>query len=129
MAQHNLSALLYTGKGVPQNYMESGKWCRQAAEQGNTKAQYDLALMFARGRGVLQDNTLAYMWFSLAATAGHNDAAKERDSIAKKMTREQIAKAQELAAKWKPSKPKILIKDTRLNTALSTYSLQGQTKK
>ena len=69
------------------------------------------------------------MWFSLAATAGHNDAAKERDSIAKKMTREQIAKAQELAAKWKPSKPKILIKDTRLNTALSTYSLQGQTKK
>ena len=37
------------------------------------------------------------MWFDLAAYNGDKDAATAKDSITKRMTNEQIAKAQELS--------------------------------
>ena len=38
------------GEGVPQNDAEAAKWWRRAAEQGHTKAQYNLGAMYAKGR-------------------------------------------------------------------------------
>jgi TPR repeat protein len=79
--------------------------------------------MFARGEGGLkQDHIQALMWFSLSAAAKSNlvngdpstlaesfdpsiaaYAGKQRDTIAAKMTLEQISQAQRLAAAWKPA--------------------------
>ena len=43
------------------------------------------------------------MWYSLAAAKGDKDGEKNRDSIAERMTLTQIAKAQNLARKWRPN--------------------------
>ena len=50
-----------------------------------------------KGNGVIQDMVHAHMWFNIAASRGHEDAKKNRDIVSKRMTKEQIAKAQELA--------------------------------
>jgi hypothetical protein len=44
------------------------------------------------------------MWFNLAAAGGIKDAAHNRDLLAAKMTRAQIAEAKSRAAAWRPSK-------------------------
>ena len=48
------------------------------------------------------------MWFDLCAARStglkHKKYSKARDSVAKKMTSSQIAKAQGLAREWKPKK-------------------------
>ena len=60
--------------------------------------------MYKDGRGVPQDDVLAHMWFNLAGSNGHKDAAKKRNMMEKKMTPSQIEKAQEMARNWKPKK-------------------------
>jgi uncharacterized protein len=44
------------------------------AEQGNVKAQFNLASMYHSGRGVTQDYKEAVKWFRLAAEQGYMDA-------------------------------------------------------
>jgi len=46
---------------------------------------------------VLQDYTKAHAWYNQAATKGNAIAAKNRDTVAKLMTPQQIADAQKLA--------------------------------
>jgi TPR repeat protein len=55
--------------------------------------------MYYEGKGVPQNYKLAYVWFSLAAAQGHENAKKARDIYAKKLSPQQIVQAQELAAK------------------------------
>ena len=55
------------GEGVPLDDKEAIKWYRLAAEQGNAKAQYNLALMYDNGEGVPQDYKEAIKWYRLAA--------------------------------------------------------------
>ena len=62
------------GQGVPQDYAEAIRWYRQAAEQGNAEAQFNLGLMYAQGQGVPQDHAEAVRWFRLAAEQGNTDA-------------------------------------------------------
>ena len=85
------------------------KWYRLAAEPGHAGAQNNLGIMYQKGQGVPQDYVQAHMLFNLAASRfstseaeGRNQAAKNRDIAASKMTPEQIAEAQRLAREWKP---------------------------
>jgi uncharacterized protein len=97
-AQHNLGWMYRGGEGVPQDYKEAVRWFRLAAAQGLADAQRSLGQMYAEGKGVLQDYTRAHMWFNLAGSAGEDDATTDRDILAlKKMTFQQIEKAQEMA--------------------------------
>ena len=101
--RHTLDAMYDLGQGAPENYQaERSKTIRRAADQGNAKAQYSLGLAYTLGRGVPKDDVLAYMWFSLAAAQGDNDAADMRDEDALGMKPDQIAEAQRLAREWKP---------------------------
>ncbi len=70
------------GRGVPQNHAEAAKRYRNAANQGNSKAQYNLGLMYAKGYGVPQDDVRAHMWLNLAGSHGNIQAAKNRDFVA-----------------------------------------------
>ena len=90
--------------GVPQDYAEDVKRYRTAAVQGDASAQNNLGYMYELGRGVPQDYVLAHMWFNLAAAKGDKDAVEPRARVARKMTDAQIAEAQGLATKWKPTK-------------------------
>ena len=51
--------------------------------------------MFENGEGVAQDYVKAHMWFNLAAIDGNSRTTGYRDIVAKKMTPDQIEKAQE----------------------------------
>jgi len=74
------------------------KWYEVAAEQGYSKAQHNLAVMYVKGYGVAQNYVTAHMWFNLAAANGEVAAIKGRDDLAKLMTPQQIAQAQQLAS-------------------------------
>ena len=103
-AQYNLGVIFFKGQGVTQDYAEAMKWFRIAADQGHVRAQTGVGLIYDLGRGVTQDYVQAHMWYNLAAAQGQKDAGKWRDSLAEKMTPEQIAEAQTLARYWKPKR-------------------------
>lgn len=104
-AQMNLGSAYRHGQGVQQDNNEAVRWFRLAAEQGETLAQNNLGVMYAEGRGVLQDNVMAHMWFNLSASQGNPRATKNRDTVASRMTTEQIAEAQMLAREWAAAHP------------------------
>jgi len=56
--------------------------------------------MYAEGEGVSEDYVLAYMWFDLAANQGFGPSDNYKATLAKKMTPDQIAKAEEMSADW-----------------------------
>ncbi|WP_269433186.1 hypothetical protein [Dethiosulfatarculus sandiegensis] len=77
-------------------------WYREAAEQGRSDAQYNLAVIYSMTTP--KNNILAYKWAHLAASADNSQAIKFKDEIAGNMTPAQITKAKRLAAEWKPKK-------------------------
>ena len=103
-AQYRLGFLYEKGQGVPQDYKEAVKWCRLSAEQGDVEAQFTLGLMYDFGQGVPQDYALAHMWFNLCGSSGDVNCVDKRNIVEKKMTKQQIEKAQEMARNWKPKK-------------------------
>ena len=98
-AQLSLAVLYEDGLGVSEDYQEAVNWYLKAAEQGDAEAQFNLALLHEDGRGVPQDNVLAHMWLSIAMINGDEDegGAKNRDSIATRMSQDAIEKAQAMA--------------------------------
>jgi TPR repeat protein len=105
-AQLFLGIMYQDGRGVPQDYAEAVTWYRRAAEQGIAEAQNNLGYMYDNGHGVPQNYVLAHMWFNLAASQGHevslgsgDDESGNRDIVARRMTSEQIVRAQALAAR------------------------------
>ena len=104
IAQFNLGTMYARGRGVPQDKTESVKWYRLAAAQGLAIAQYNLGYAYAHGEGVPKDNAEAVKWLNLAAAAGDTDAVKNKNIVAQKMTKEQIAEAQRLSTAFKPTK-------------------------
>ena len=95
-AQFALGVMYARGRGVPEDAAEAASWFRVAAQQGNPRAQRSLALSYASGIGVPMDLVLAYMWLSIASANGEN-VSERRDDLESLMTREQIARATELA--------------------------------
>jgi TPR repeat protein len=93
------------GQGVPQDYAEALKWYHLASDQGYADAQFSLGGMYADGRGAPRDYVLAHMWLNLSAAHGNQRAAEKRNTIARRMTSAQIAKAQKLAREWRPKWP------------------------
>ncbi len=96
-AQFSMGVMYREGRGVAQDYRAAVNWFRLAASQGHADAQSSLGEMYASGRGVIQDYIYAHMWFNIEATNGDEFSLKNRDIVARMMTREQIARAQELA--------------------------------
>lgn len=56
------------------NYQQALKSCTAAAEQGDSVAQYALALMYRDGQGVEQDHEEAFRWYRAAAEQGNVSA-------------------------------------------------------
>ena len=96
-AQTTLGERYHKGRGVRKNHKEAVKWYHKAAEQGDAAGQYNLGLMYRIGRGVPKDYVAAYAWYRLAAYSGMKEGSRSREIIAKEMTPEQIAEAQELS--------------------------------
>jgi uncharacterized protein len=112
-AQFHLGYLYHIGRGVVQDHVEAAKWYGKAADQGYPSAQFNLGVMYGLGQGVPQDDILAYMWSALSASRfliseseKRDEAVKTRESIAARMSADQITEAQRLAKEWKPQHEK-----------------------
>jgi TPR repeat protein len=103
-AQAYLGWLYSVGRGVPQHYLLAAKWYYRAAVQGHGCAQFALGLLYNKGQGVQKDLVLAYMWLSLSASQAVGEdrdfKVRIRDSVASKMTVNQVEFAQHLALRW-----------------------------
>jgi uncharacterized protein len=104
-AQFRLGCLYTFGQGVPEDHALALRLFRLAAEQGDADAQNNLGGMYAEGLGVAADQVEAYMWFELAASAGHETAIRNRAYLAEAMSAAQIARAEDLARKWRAARP------------------------
>ncbi|WP_374250268.1 tetratricopeptide repeat protein [Xanthobacter sp.] len=108
-AQGMVGYLYENGKGVPQDFVVAAQWYGCAAEQGDPTAQYLLGLAYDKGRGVPIDVVLSQKWLILAAArAGKQERdtfTRIRDAVRTKMSRAQIAAAQEQAILWMPAPP------------------------
>ena len=105
-AQFFLGNMYYKGIGVPQDDGAAYKWFKKAAEQGLTRAQNNLGTLYMRGLGVSRNNTRAFIWLHLTAMQGDKVGIKNRDLVAKIMSKNQLRKAQELALECKKKKYK-----------------------
>jgi TPR repeat protein len=107
-AQATLGFMYANGRGVPQSYDVAVDWYLQAAEQGDPTGQYLLGLMYDKGFGVTRDVILAHMWLNLAAAhaprQNRENVLRLREAVASKMTRAQIAVAQQLAVDFVPGR-------------------------
>jgi hypothetical protein len=97
-AQSALGFMYNEGAGVSQNYTKAIKWYKMAAKQGNLFAQFTVGYMYLEGQGVVQNYVKAHMWFNLAAVNANINAKNLRDLVAKEMTPQQIAQAQQMAS-------------------------------
>ena len=78
---------------------EGTRLMRRAADMGMPAAMANLGILYLRGQGVPQDYVLGYVWLARAVAAGLDDAIELRDALASRLSPEQIAEAQTLAAK------------------------------
>lgn len=93
IAQISLGFDYANGNGVPQDYAEAVKWYRMAADQGYAEAQLNMGVMYYNGQGVPQNYSEAYVWLSLAAAGGQENAIKNRDMAAEKLSPAELAAA------------------------------------
>lgn len=103
--QFNLGVLYRDGRGVTRDLAEAARWFRKAAEQGIAPAQYNLGLMLRDGLGVAQDQVEGLKWLSLAVMYVHEERrvrySEVRDLLAQRLSRQQVADAQNRVRGWK----------------------------
>ena len=96
--------MLTSGVGIEADLAQAAYWYRNAAEQGLTDAQYNLAMAHFRGAGVTQDYVEVFKWFHIAASysrgADRGQYAASRDAIATRLTPEQVSDARQRAQTW-----------------------------
>lgn len=100
IAQSNLGIMYKEGSPVDFDENAAFNWFSKAAEQGDAIAQQNMGLMYAQGVIFPKDYPLSYMWLSLSAAQNNAAAIKFKDQLEKKMTPEQITKAQQLMTDW-----------------------------
>lgn len=111
-AQFALGELHFHGRGVGQDYSEALKWYLRAARQGHAPAQYVVGAMYQEGWGLKRDYVEAYAWFTLAAAkreqvlavSDRMDPEAARRTLADKMNRHQIERAEKKAEAWRPGR-------------------------
>ena len=104
-AQMVLGVMHEKGEGVAEDDAKAVYWYRKAAEQGDDGAQQALGEMYLKGEGVPQNLVKAYAWMNIATAQAHEILMKPilekyKSFVEKRMTPEQIAKGQELAAEY-----------------------------
>lgn len=85
---------------LPKNLKESLKWHLILANEGIIDSQYCAGMMYLDREGTPESYIDAYAWLSLAKTQGHDFAGNELEALKPKMTNQQIADGQALAARY-----------------------------
>ena len=72
---------------------------RASAQAGDVERQFELGELYEFGFGMPHNDVPALTWYIVAADNGHPKAAKRRDLIKQRLTRDQIAEAERESAK------------------------------
>ena len=87
------------GADTPKDYRQSFRWYLKAAEQGMSKAQAQVAFMYAYGQGVTKDLAESYAWYNIALENGYWQAREWRNEL--RLTPDQLAQAKSISKKIK----------------------------
>ena len=97
-SQSLLGYMYASGTGTTKDRKRAFYWFNRAAKQGDAKAQCYLGMYYSFGEGgALQDYAQAYAWWNVSASQGNTIAKESMGKLSKKMSPDQIAKAQELS--------------------------------
>ena len=102
---YRLALLYQSGRGVSVDHARAEELHRKSSELGLSVAQIHLGRLFLMGHIVAKDDVSAFMWFTIAAAYGNEDAPGLRDLVAVDMTRDQIDLAERKARKWLEAHP------------------------
>ncbi len=131
-AMHNLAVLAADGgnAGKP-DYATAAQWFKKAAEYGVRDSQYNFAVLLARGLGVQQNFVAAYMWFSIVAAQGDDDAARKRDDVGARLNANELAAAKALADAFRAKTPDPSANDVEVPNGgwISSVPSSGTTNK
>ena len=97
LAKHypfELGVLYASGWGVAKDQNEALLWYRKAAENGDRRAQYNLAAAYFEGDGVPVDYAAAYFWLKL------RDMGQGVDAVGDFLTLEERTEIENRARKW-----------------------------
>lgn len=99
-AQFNLGALYYTGSGTAVDFDAALRWYTSAAQAQHPIAQYNLATMYENGEGTPLDLVQAYFWANASQYNEYSEATTLLQTLAAKMTPEQVTAARGVFARW-----------------------------
>lgn len=96
-AEELIGVMYALGLGVEQDHVRAFDWYLRSAMKGHPGAQSGVGWYYELGLGMpAPDLVRAYLWYRLSTIGGDPDAALSVTEVARKMTREEIAKAHEL---------------------------------
>lgn len=102
-AEELIGVMYALGLGVEKDPERAFEWYLRASMKGHPGAQSGTGWYYELGIGLpAPDLVRAYMWYTLSAIGGDPDAAISLEEIAKRMTPEQIGRAQVLIDDYKP---------------------------
>ena len=102
LARYNLGMLILGDGSREANTKNAARHIEQAAKQGVTAAQNQIAIMYARGVGVESDRETALAWFEIAAGMGDDQAIGNRNRFAATLSPDARAKAKRRARAFRP---------------------------
>lgn len=101
-AEELIGVMYAMGLGVERDDERAFEWYLRASMKGHPGAQSGIGWYFEVGRGTAVDLVRAYLWYGLSAIGGDPDAAVSIEEVAKKMTPEQIRRAEVLINDYRP---------------------------
>jgi hypothetical protein len=87
-------------KGVRRDYERAREWFAKAADQGHGRAQLALGFIYYRGLDVQKDLARAFMWFTLAAQRGEENAEQGAKAMWKQMDEHEIDASKLMLERW-----------------------------
>jgi TPR repeat protein len=106
LARFNLGVMYARGQGVVRDDAQSAVWFGRAANQGDAGGQHHMGrnCQSASRDGLpaeaLEARIEAYKWFQLSAAQGYKDSEGAYASLTVKMTREDVAEANQRVARF-----------------------------
>ena len=101
-AEELIGVMYALGLGVEQDRERAFEWYLRSAMKGHPGAQSGVGWYYEEGIGIpAPDLVRAYLWYALSTIGGDPDAAISIEEVVKKMTPEEIARAQALVEDYR----------------------------
>ncbi len=102
-AEELIGVMYALGLGVTRDPERAFEWYLRASMKGHPGAQSGIGWYYEVGLGMpAPDLVRAYLWYALSTIGGDPDAAISLEEVIKKMSAEEIARAQVLIDDYKP---------------------------